>query len=1002
MKKSILLIIISLFITDIFSQNIDVTEIELNNIDGSNPKNLTKGLTKIYFSADDGLHGEELWVHDVTLNSTYLVKDINSGSSPGLGNSVFLTIGDILYFTTNRDLYGTELWRSDGTETGTYLVKHINSNYWASNTIYQLFNYNGNIIFSANDDVIGQELWISDGTTNGTTVLKDIYAGTNSSNPSNFTIFNGEFYFTANNGTNGREIWKSNGTTSGTTILKDINPGSNSGISGGNLIVFNDNLFFFAYTSTNGFEPWKSDGTESGTQLFKDIAVGSNSSNYGLSGISNTDYFIFEVDSPTIGKELWKSDGTVTGTVLLKDINPTGNGISDFAQYTLFNNKIYFIGYNSTNGYELWYTDGTTVGTQLVKDIRTGSSDSNITKLTATSNFLIFSATDGSSSYNTLWKSDGTYSGTILLENTNLSHFSNPQFGFVEFNNSVFFAGGYNSPNGVELWTTNGANTQVFKDIFHRYSGMTNFYDSVLLNDKIIFTGNNGNGNEPFISDGTIMGTHIIKDINPGNASSSFTSSGYRSASYTKAGNYVFFRAGNSISGHEIWKTDGTEVNTSIVKDIRPGNASSISEYMLFMEYNGIFYFKADDGIHGEELWRSDGTSTGTYLLKDINIGSGSSMYHSNIYYNHPDYLNEKCYAVLNGYLYFVAKDGTDSSIWRTDGTESGTIKVISIPSSGNYDNERRIVNANNNRIFFKTNINNSSYGNDSLWSSDGTQAGTTLLTTANITGPIQFKKNIVHNNFLYYTIYTSNGCTLMKTDGTLSGTMVVKENFTNQSTFNSLTSCGNNVYFTVGSQGVSGKELWRTDGTTNGTIKLEEIPNSSPQYFIDCNTCYQNNLLYHKEIFDNKIWFVNDYSTDASSYLTTNIVNSENFGNSEGVLNLMTGSNGLYISGSKQYAGTELYFTNFNIPLSNQEFTTTSNNIITVYPNPTNSKIHIKTSNNIEIQKIKIYDLLGKEIHGLIQNNDELELSGIDNGIYFLKIFTDKSIYTRKIILKK
>ena len=546
----------------------------------------------------------------------------------------------------------------------------------------------------------------------------------------------------------------------------------------------------------------------------------------------------------------------------LKDIyTGSGSSVNVFTQLASINNKIYFNATTNSNGNELWVTDGTNAGTTLVKDIYLGTLNSNIEKLTSINNYLLFSANDGNRLYNTLWKSDGTPNGTFELKDTNLTQNSDMDLRFVEFNGEVFFPSGYNSSNGVELWKTDGTstNTNLFEDIFHRYSGVYDFFDSAEINGKLIISGNNGNGKEPFVTDGTVNGTFIIKDINPGSSASIFSSSDFRPASYTKAGNYVFFRAASSNIGFELWKTDGTQTNTSLVKDIKSGSGSSLSEFTFFAELNGILYFKADDGIHGEELWRSDGTNEGTYLVKDINPGSAPSLNGiSNVYYNEPNILNEKCFAILNGFLYFTAKDGIDNSIWKTDGTENGTIKVITIQQSGGYDNNRIIINATNNKIFFKTNTTNSSYGNNSLWSSDGTQAGTIHLYHTDITGPIQFKKNIIHDDNLYFSVYDSNGLTLIKSDGTVGGTIVIKDNlsFSPNMNIKSLISCGGNVYFSIGEQGsIDAKELWRTDGSTFGTLKLGDLTNSSSIFenFNYCNTCYQENLIFNKTSINNQ-----------------------------------------------------------------------------------------------------------------------------------------------------
>ena len=101
---------IILFSSNLKAQNIDATLLEINFSGDSNPKNITKGNSNIYFSADDGIHGRELWVHNTATNSTTMVKDIYVNDQSGLENSYFVTINNQLYFTANDGVNGNELW----------------------------------------------------------------------------------------------------------------------------------------------------------------------------------------------------------------------------------------------------------------------------------------------------------------------------------------------------------------------------------------------------------------------------------------------------------------------------------------------------------------------------------------------------------------------------------------------------------------------------------------------------------------------------------------------------------------------------------------------------------------------------------------------------------------------------------------------------------------------------------------------------------------------------
>ena len=417
----------------------------------SSPGAFTAIGNTIYFLANDGTSGIELWKSDGTEAGTVMVKDIRSGYSSSSLSSL-TAMGNTLYFNANDGNNGSELWKSDGTEAGTVMVKDINSGIDGS-SLGELTAVGNTLYFNANDGNNGFELWKSDGTESGTVMVKDIHSGSSSSSPGAFTAIGNTIYFSANDGTNGTELWKSDGTEAGTVMVKDIRSGYSSS-SPYYLTAIGNTLYFNANDGNNGFELWKSDGTESGTVMVKDINSGSASSSpTSLTAMGNTLYF--NAGNGSNGTELWKSDGTANGTVMVKDINSGSSGSSPY-YLTAMGNTLYFSAYDGTNGSELWKSDGTESGTVMVKDINSGGSSSP-SSLTAMGNTLYFNAYDGINGYE-LWKSDGTEAGTVMVKDINRGDSSYPG-AFTATGNTLYFSA-FDGINGYELHSVTSTNIQ--------------------------------------------------------------------------------------------------------------------------------------------------------------------------------------------------------------------------------------------------------------------------------------------------------------------------------------------------------------------------------------------------------------------------------------------------------------------------------------------------------------------------------------------------------------
>jgi len=250
--------------------------------------------------------GRELWKSDGTVGGTVRVMDINPGpdySFPRMPSHL-VDCNGVLFFAADNGTNGEELWKSDGTGFNTVMVMDINPGPASSTTLKFATCVNGTLFFVANDGVNGLELWKSDGTVNGAVMVDDLNPGSHSS-PRSLTDVGGTLFFSADDGTHGREPWKSDGSPGGTVMIKDIWPGTTGG-GGYDFTDVNGTVFFPAADAYSNPELWMTDGSKAGTVVVEDTNPSWSSGPQQLTRVGDRLFFL--ADDGTHGEELWVAE----------------------------------------------------------------------------------------------------------------------------------------------------------------------------------------------------------------------------------------------------------------------------------------------------------------------------------------------------------------------------------------------------------------------------------------------------------------------------------------------------------------------------------------------------------------------------------------------------------------------------------------------------------------------------------------------------------------------
>ena len=466
MKRVSLLFIATLLIQlTTFAQNPELLlDIQVGS-EGSSPRHFTEVNGTLFFTADDGINGTELWKTDGTVNGTVMVKDIYVGpdnSSP----SLLTNINGTLYFKAADNTHGREVWKSDGTEIGTVLLKDINPGINSGCQFTMEFFYNNGLCyFTADDGTNGSELWKTDGTELGTEMVKDIYPGTTRSLPHSFYLINGVVIFQADEPSYGREWWTTDGTGPGTVLLKDVIAGTSGSIPHP-LIEFDGSLYFEANMGGGDTQVWKTDGTGAGTVFVFDINPNYEDLRSLMIEMNGNLYFSGSNNGEDF--ELWRSDGSAAN--LVKDIW-IGNTGSFPGEFTVYNNLLYFGADDGVLGDELYSSDGTESNTVIVEDILSGPQGIEPVDLFVLGNLLFFTndVDHPTYGYSELWATNGLPNGSFLVKDFYPGTGSGYASYFTFMGDTVYFQA-EDDVTGSELWILplpDSGFTQVKTEIFN-------------------------------------------------------------------------------------------------------------------------------------------------------------------------------------------------------------------------------------------------------------------------------------------------------------------------------------------------------------------------------------------------------------------------------------------------------------------------------------------------------------------------------------------------------
>lgn len=799
-----------------------------------------------FFQDEDSLTGDfqcGLWVTDGTAGGTERLAELCADAEEPFDRhvSILATTGSVAFLTD----FSGQLWRTDGTAAGTFKLSNATVQF-AGGSLKPALLAGRTLFFSGCSPAKGCEPWVSDGTREGTRLVRDIAPGRRSSFPQQFVLAPGRGVVFLTGGTGA--LWVSDGTEAGTAEL------FRSKGSLGNVVVKGGLVYLTAFVDLHA-QVWAVDLNTGKRTLLKSFNVAPPDQAVHLEEAGGRLLITYYLDDS--GKaSLWETDGTRAGTRQLgppfqleiaagqfmtvggraviparrvgspqsplldlwildpaarrpRQLQGCPEGCPRVAIFGLepyglvFKGRLFFAGWDAAHGYELWETDGTPQGTRLVKDLCPGTCDGRPLGFRTVLGRLLFEDAG-----HDLWASDGTTAGTVRVAGT---PYRTSPVDVAPLAGRVVFTGldpvfgpqplvSDLTPGSAELILPLGGGIAASS----RIQGLT------ALGGKSVFTACVGTAAGVWASDGTEAGTI---ELPVGEAACD----PYPFTFFRIAGNLAFF----SWKG-KLWRTDGTSAGTVELLDLAPYfpvlyDAAALGGKLFFF----LLPSQPVPGQPVNEFWMSDGTPRGTVKVFQKLWYTGASFPLTSVgteaYFSRQE----------------VDPPGGPTFLYRTDGTEAGTRPILKIaPDSTNVFEHARL----DGKTYFITRSPDRQLISE-LWVTDGTAAGTApVIPSLTAPRPVDPVELTVFKGVLYF--FTNHGTPnapvgLWRSDGTAAGTRLVRaiEPPANPDgdpanypfLLTELTPAGDDLFFRA-DDGVHGVELWRSDGTAEGTVLVEDI----------------------------------------------------------------------------------------------------------------------------------------------------------------------------------